>query len=140
MSDVVAANRPVKTADVHPHSGFNQAVAVWVTNRVGSMWTAYIFCVLALTSLPAVLSTVWPALGHVFPHWLIDASLIALVAWVAQTFFQLVLLPVILVGQNVQQAHADALSEQNHAMLTEVLRRLNGKATSDSGRSREAPA
>ena len=114
---------PIKAADVHPHTGLNLLLALWITKGIGSMWTAYVFCLLALVSLPAVLTTVWAGLGGVFPKWLISVSLIALVAWIAQTFFQLVLLPVIIVGQNVQQAHADAVSEQNHAMLTELLRR-----------------
>ena len=45
---------------------------------------------------------------RVFPHWLVAVGLIALVAWIAQTFLQLVLFPVIMVGQNVQQAASDA--------------------------------
>src|SRR5215472_7817305 len=116
-------SRPIKGVDVHQHAGLNLVIAVWVTKKVGSMWTAYVFSVLAAVSLPAVLTQVWPSLGNLFPKALLSVSLIALVAWVAQTFFQLVLLPVILVGQNVQQAQADAVAQQNHEMLTELLRR-----------------
>jgi len=40
---------------------------------------------------------------------------IIIVAWVAQTFLQLVLLPVIIVGQNVQARAADKRSQQTYA-------------------------
>jgi hypothetical protein len=88
-------------------STFNAKVAVVTTNLVGSMWCAYLFTLLALVSLPAVLSG-FHVFATVFPAWLIKTSLIALVAWIAQTFLQLVLLSVIMVGQSVQSAAADA--------------------------------
>ena len=75
------------------------------------MWAAYLFAALALISLPAALST--------------GDSLI-IVAWLAQTFLQLVLLPVIIVGQNVNQAAADMRAETDHETLNEILRRLDG--------------
>jgi hypothetical protein len=86
---------------------FNAKVAVLVTNLVGSMWCAYLFTLLALCSLPAVLSG-FHVFATAFPNWLVKTSVIALVAWVAQTFLQLVLLSVIMVGQAVQSAAADA--------------------------------
>lgn len=103
---------------VHPHTTdhlptdtayarFNKRVAIWVTNKVGTMTCAWVFSVLALLSLPAVLSG-FAAFKHMFPHWMVSASLIALVAWIAQTYVQLVLLSVIMVGQNIQSAAADA--------------------------------
>ena len=92
-------------------STFNAKIAVVVTNIVGSMWCAYVFTVLALMSLPAVLSA-FSIFAGVFPAWLVKASLIALVAWIAQTFLQLVLLSVIMVGQQVQSLAADARSQE----------------------------
>ena len=88
------------------YARFNKAVAVKITNWVGSMSCAWAFCLLALLSLPAVLTQAF----HVtwFPSWLVAVGLIALVAWIAQTFLQLVLLSVIMVGQNVQQTASDA--------------------------------
>lgn len=72
------------------------------------MTSAYLFCLLSLVSLPATLNaTGWLPAGF-FPRWLIAVSLIGVVAWIAQTFLQLVLLPVIMVGQNVQAEAADA--------------------------------
>lgn len=108
---------PIKTVDQHTHSGFNKMLAVWITNVVGTMWTAYLFTILALISLPAVLTAGGFVSAHFFPGWIVAVGLIALVAWVAQTFFQLVLLPVILVGQNVQNATSDAQSEADHKIL-----------------------
>lgn len=44
----------------------------------------------------------------IFASWLVSVSLIGLVAWIAQTFFQLVLLSALLLGQNLQNEAADA--------------------------------
>jgi hypothetical protein len=104
--------------DLQGAAKFNNILAVKITKGVGTMWTGYIFALLACVSLPAVLSQVIPRLTHVFPHWLIGVSLIALVAWIAQTFFQLILLPIIMVGQNVIQGQQDAKAESDHKTLT----------------------
>jgi hypothetical protein len=70
------------------------------------MWAAYLFTLLALVSLPAALQS----------H-----DRIIIVAWVAQTFLQLVLLPVIIVGQNVQARAADKRSQQTYADAEAIL-------------------
>jgi hypothetical protein len=101
-------HRTVDHLPVHSvYARFNKRVAVAVTGFVGSMSCAWIFCGLALCSLPAVLSAFSP-FAHVFPAWMVKASLIALVAWIAQTFLQLVLLSIIIVGQNIQAESSDA--------------------------------
>lgn len=100
---------PVRSADTHPLEGLNQRFAVAITDRIGSMWAAYLFCALALVSLPAAL---------------LSGNIIVIVAWVAQTFLQLVLLPVIIVGQNVQASHADARAERDHEALTHTVELL----------------
>ncbi len=84
---------------------FNTRVAVLITKSVGSMWCAYVFALLALISLPA-------AVGSHDP--------IIIVAWIAQTFLQLVLLPIIIVGQNVQAAATDARAESDHETLIAI--------------------
>jgi hypothetical protein len=43
------------------------------------------------------------------------------VAWIAQTFLQLVLLPVIIVGQNIQAAAADARAVATYEDATALL-------------------
>lgn len=84
---------------------FNTWLAVKITKTVGTMWIAYLFAAIALISLPAAIQS---------------GSVIIIVAWVAQTFFQLVLLPIIIVGQNVIQATNDQRAEADHETLTAV--------------------
>jgi hypothetical protein len=109
-----------------PYQRFNQALAVKVTDAVGSMTCAYVFSVLSLLSLPAVLSA-FNIFSGVFPSWMIKASLIALIAWIAQTFLQLVLLSVIMVGQNVQQLASDARAAKTFEDTEAILARLDGR-------------
>jgi hypothetical protein len=85
---------------------FNRKLGLGITLAVGTMWAAYAFTLLALVSLPSVI------LSH-------DAVLI--VAWVAQTFLQLVLLPIIIVGQNIQANAADARSAATYKDATAIL-------------------
>ena len=84
---------------------FNTRIAVTITKTVGSMWCAYMFALLALISLPAAIRSHDP---------------IIIVAWIAQTFLQLVLLPIIIVGQNVQAAASDARAESDHETLLAI--------------------
>ena len=72
---------------------FNSWVAVKVTDGVGTMWCAYAFAALAFVSLPQAITS----------H-----SAVTLVSWISQTFLQLVLLSVIMVGQNLLSAANDA--------------------------------
>lgn len=81
---------------------FNNRLALKITNIVSSMWCAYVFMLVALVSLPATLTLAKVVSPDFFPSWMVSAGLIALVAWVAQTFIQLVLLSVIMVGQSIQ--------------------------------------
>ena len=83
----------------------NTRLALGITKAVGSMWCAYLFALLALISFPAAIRSHDP---------------IIIVAWVAQTFLQLVLLPIIIVGQNVQAAASDARAESDHETLIAI--------------------
>jgi hypothetical protein len=94
----------VKKAD-----GINAKIAVFLTNLVGSMWCAYAFAILALVGLRPALK---PG-GE------------GLIAWIAQTFLQLVLLSVIMVGQNVQSEASDARSEHTYDDTVQILDRLD---------------
>jgi uncharacterized membrane protein len=69
-------------------AGFNTRLAVVLTQYTGTMWTAYIFTVLAIIGLFGLLG------------WL-NPFVFLLATWLSQQFLQLVLLPVIMVGQNV---------------------------------------
>ncbi len=94
----------IKKAD-----GINAKIAVFLTNVVGSMWCAYAFTVLAIFGLPQALR---PG-GE------------GIVAWIAQTFLQLVLLSVIMVGQNVQAQAGDVRSEHTYDDVVQILDRLD---------------
>ena len=111
----------------HALDRFNSRLAVRISKAVGSMYCAYAFCLLALLSLPAVLTIA--GYTHFFPHWLVAAGLIALVAWIAQTFLQLVLLRVIMVGQDVMGRASDARSaktfEDVEAVRTDLTTALD---------------
>ena len=80
-------------------------LAVKITTGVGSMTCAYLFAIIALVSLSAILAQP----GWVTsPKWMISRGLILIVAWIAQTFLQLVLLSIIIVGQNISASASDA--------------------------------
>jgi hypothetical protein len=88
-----------------PTGRFNTWLAVKITKTVGSMWMAYAFAALTLISLPYAIAS---------------GQVIVIVAWIAQTFLQLVLLPIIIVGQNVIQAANDERAEADHETLSAV--------------------
>lgn len=85
---------------------FNARVGLRITLIVGTMWTAYVFTVLALVSAPSAFKS---------------GDKLVIVAWIAQTFLQLVLLPIIIVGQNVQAAAADERSLATYNDASAVL-------------------
>ena len=113
----------LKTLDHHRddtrYQRFNKKAASLITSKVGTMTCCWIFCLLALASLPAVLSA-FSIFDHTFPNWMIKASIISLVAWVAQTFIQLTLLPALMVGQNLQNAASDARSAKTFDDVEEL--------------------
>ena len=89
--------------------GFNAKFAVLITRLVGTMWCAYLFGLIALVGLGPALK---PG-GE------------GIVAWIAQTFLQLVLLSVIMVGQNVQSLASDARSANTYKDAELILDRLD---------------
>jgi hypothetical protein len=107
------------------YARFNKKVALALTKYVGTMTTFWIFCVISLCSLPAVLSLVIPTLGRSFPHWLIATSLVSLVAWISSNFIQLVLLPCLMVGQNLQNAASDARADKQFQDTELIVDRLD---------------
>ena len=84
-----------------------RSFAVVLTKGVGSMLSAYLFALIALASLPAILTQTGWVSAPAVAHFLRSPGLILIVAWIAQTFLQLVLLSVIMVGQGVQGAASD---------------------------------
>jgi len=105
-------DKPVTTADVGKQRStvkFNSRLAVKITDGVGTMWCAYLFAAIAFIGLPAALK---PG-GE------------GIIAWIAQTFLQLVLLSIIIVGQNIAASASDQRSENTYkdaeAILSEAL-------------------
>ena len=87
---------PPRTSD--EHVGFNGRIALFVTTTVGTMWCAYIFACLALIALPDALG------GGILP----------IIQWISQTFIQLVMLSVIMVGQNILSRASDKRADMTY--------------------------
>ena len=105
--------------------GFNAKFAVIITSGVGTMACAYLFGVIALISLPAILIQAGVLTNSDVPKFFTKPGLILIVAWIAQTFLQLVLLSIILVGQRVQSSASDARSLKEFEDTEVILDRLN---------------
>jgi hypothetical protein len=104
--------RPVKTRDLrrlnHPNwlVRFNARFGLLITVTVGTMWTAYLFTALALFALPDA----------------IKQGTYYIVVWLSSSFLQLVLLPIIIVGQNIQARAADKRAEETYKDAEAVLK------------------
>ncbi|WP_421916328.1 hypothetical protein [Mesorhizobium sp.] len=90
----------------HEQVGLNGRIALVITNTVGTMWCAYAFAAIALVSLPAA----------------VQGGVATLIAWIAQTFLQLVLLSVIMVGQKVSAAASDKQALQTYRDAEALLK------------------
>ena len=78
---------------------FNEKLGARVTSMVSTMWCAYFFAAIALVSLPGAIKS---------------GDTVVIVAWIAQTFLQLVLLSIIMVGQNVQSVSVEQKINETH--------------------------
>ncbi len=105
--------------------GFNAKFAVLITRGVGTMACAYLFALLAFVSLPAILIQAGVLTKSDVPNILTKPGLILIVSWIAQTFLQLVLLSIILVGQRVQSAASDERAEKAFTDTEAILDALN---------------
>lgn len=89
-------NGPHQTKDAY--AGFNGRIAIFITKIVGTMWCAYAFTIMALISLPQA----------------IQGGTAEIISWITQTFLQLVLLSVIMVGQKIAAQTADKQALQTY--------------------------
>lgn len=78
---------------------FNKSLGAKITSVVGTMWCAYVFAAIALVSLPGAIKS-----GDTF----------IIVSWIAQTFLQLVLLSIIMVGQSVASESVEQKINETH--------------------------
>ena len=94
--------KPAKVAD--EATGINGRIALVITAVVGTMWCAYAFAALALVVLPQATS-----------------SPLLLVQWISQTFIQLVMLSILMVGQNIQGRAADQRAADTYKDAEAIL-------------------
>ncbi|APE19311.1 hypothetical protein BOH72_20155 [Mycobacterium sp. WY10] len=85
---------------------FNAKFGLKITVVVGTMWTAYLFTLLALFALPDAIKQ-----GTYF-----------VVVWLSSSFLQLVLLPIIIVGQNIQAKASDTRADETYKDAEAVLK------------------
>lgn len=83
---------------------FNEWLAKKITNAVATMTCAYLFAALTFVSLPDA----------------IKGGAATLIAWIAQTFLQLVLLSVIMVGQKTNHDRIDDLHDKHDALHAKI--------------------
>jgi len=95
----------VKPLHEGPVTRFNTMLGERITKGVGTMWCAYAFAIIALISLPDA----------------IHSGTSALISWIAQTFLQLVLLSIIMVGQKVEGAAADDRADNTYKDAEAIL-------------------
>ncbi|CAB4371138.1 MAG: hypothetical protein F2918_02055 [Actinobacteria bacterium] len=77
----------------------NKFVAEKITAGVATMWCAYLFAIVALISLPSAIKS---------------GDTLVIISWIAQTFLQLVLLSIIMVGQSVSSAKLEKTINETH--------------------------
>ena len=95
---------PPKVKEQHK-SDFNGRLAGLITEGVGTMWCAYAFAALALVALPQA----------------IRGGSLTIVQWVSQTFLQLTLLSIIMVGQQVLGAASDQRAINTYSDAEAIL-------------------
>jgi len=88
---------------------FNAAFGLKITLLVGTMWAAYLFAAIAFVSLPSTIKTGSPTV---------------LVLWLSSEFIQLVLLPIIIVGQNIQSRAADARAAKTFEDVEDARKKI----------------
>ncbi len=96
--------------DLAAVDGLNAKVAVLLTRVVGTMWAFWVFNGIALVSLPSAIRT---------------GQLTVIINWVSSNWIQLILLPALMVGQNLQNVAADARSAKTFQDVETVLDRLD---------------
>src|SRR3979411_1272538 len=131
--------RHVTRAEVHQQMAgdsamgrFNSRLAVLITRGVGTMWAAYVFVLIAFVSLPQALTA------------FLAGDTVTGIPWLSQSFLQLVLLPILMVGQRVIAAAQDLRAEADHETLT-ALHQLNVQQLQmledvETSRQKQSPA
>jgi hypothetical protein len=102
-----------RTWDFHSPKSFfskvNSKFGLKITLAVGTMWCAYIFTILAVFALPSAI--------HQGTYYVI--------VWLSSSFLQLVLLPIIIVGQNIQATASDVRATKTFEDTETILDRFS---------------
>lgn len=102
-----------KAHDAHAESlSMNERIGVFITKHVGNMWCAYVFTGIGIGSLVGIVTNN-TLLGLVFGA-------------VSSYFIQLVLLPIIMVGQAAESKKNDQLIAEIFTDTEHILRILQG--------------
>ena len=106
------------------YARFNKKLALYITQNIGTMTCFWIFCVISISSLLAVLYA-----AHIIgPVGFLTANgFILCVSWISQNFIQLVLLPALMVGQNLQNEAADARAAKTFEDVEAIIHQLDLK-------------
>ena len=90
---------------------FNEALAKAITEKVGTMYCAYLFAVLGIMGVVGAFTG--------------NANLVLIVGAISGYFLQLVLLPIIMVGQQLQSKktvdHVKKHLDDHHAKMKRLL-------------------
>jgi hypothetical protein len=108
------------------YARFNKAVAVWLTKNVGSMTAFWVFWLLGITILPSCLHE----MGVIPSSWILPAFFMGfgfnlLATWFLSTCLELVLMPAIMVGQNIQNEASDARAAKQFEDTEVIADRLD---------------
>lgn len=93
-------NANITHKEEHENAGINIKIALWLTTHVGTMQTAYLFLVIGIGSL----------VGYITNNYL----LAVLCGGISSYLLQLVLLPIIMVGQGVQGRKAEIQADETY--------------------------
>ena len=110
LTGVLALSPAAIRHELQAADSFNAKVAVILTKVVGTMWCFWVFNGIALISLPSAIS---------------QHSLTVLINWVSSNWIQLILLPALMVGQNLQSAAADARADKMFSDTEVIVDRLD---------------
>lgn len=94
---------------------FNEWLAGRITSGVSTMACAYLFAAISLIALPQAIRES------------LESGPLPVVTWLSQSFLQLVLLAVIMVGQDLQSRKSRKMAADDHNALREILTSLHAK-------------
>jgi hypothetical protein len=121
-----------KTIDHHPtnteYQKFNKKIALWMANNVGTMTCFWLVLLLCLCAIPSVLYSM-----NVITTKVVFTSygFYLALTWLISTTFQAIMLPGLMVGQNLQNEAADTRNMQMFVDIGKIKSKLGIADESD---------